>query len=168
MLHIAPPMMQASSAEAPAPPRPAATQKRQRLDVAKRQQQASGVALSAAAASSSSSTAAAVTAGWVGDLSVAMEMFLAEHSLAFATELDRFLESGLTIQAYDDLCMEGEAEATAGDRSAASRDGVVEDQKYEWGSSADHRVGPSASGQSGRGEAEEALQVSSDDGDGDA
>ena len=116
------------------------------------------------------SAAASSGADWVVALREAMEMFLKEHSLAFAMELDRFLESGLTIQAYDQLCREEVTEVMDRYGAAAVQHGsAMEEQNssgFQWGSSADDVCLMEANGgRRTRGEAEEVMQIPSDSSD---
>lgn len=95
-----------------------------------------------------------------------------EHSLAFAMELDSFLESGLTIHAYDQICREEVAEAMRHNGVAVPthNGSITEEQQpgYRWGGSSDDAVLTDAARvQSKRGEAEEVLQISSDSSDDD-
>ena len=132
--------LQALSAAVSAPvPRPSQPCKRQLGGDGSAVRNSGGASAAAAAASPS-----VANGGWMQALATAMVMFIGEHTEDFASELDRFMASGLTMRAFDESCpLPGGRCDVGAHREEPPPCMAMPDEDHSWGGESGQRVSPS-------------------------
>ena len=104
-------------------------------------------------------------------MNAAMVMFIREHAEDFASELDRFMASGLTVKAFDESCplQSGRYGVGAQPTEETPPRTEIPDEGHSWGGNPEQRVYPSTD-RAGRGPTDVERQIAEmlgmDDSDG--
>ena len=78
-------------------------------------------------------------------MAAAMVMFIRDHAEDFASELDRFMASGLTVRAFDESCpLQAGRCGVGAQREEPPARTAMPDEDHSWGGDSGQRVSPSA------------------------